>query len=61
MFNKLFKDLSEIRIEDERSAITVNVPDDFYQSLLSQLLERDYLNNASDMRFINLGYVTTNS
>ncbi len=54
MFNELFKELSEISIEDERSAVTVNVPDDFYQTLLSQLLERDYLNNSNDMRFVDM-------
>ena len=32
----------------------IQVPDDFYQTLLRELLERDYLSNAPDMKFVNL-------
>lgn len=40
-------------IEEQRIPIDVNVPNEFYQTLLEQLIERDYLSDASNMRFAN--------
>lgn len=51
MFIDLFKELS---LEDQHIPADIKVPDDFYQTLLSQLLERDYLSDASEMQFVNL-------
>lgn len=54
MFKDLLRELGEIHPEDEYKSINISVPDDFYQTLLSQLLERDYLNDTSEMKFVNL-------
>ena len=56
MLKDILKELSreELSLENQRIPLDINVPDDFYQSLLSQLLERDYLCNASEMKFFNL-------
>lgn len=43
----------EISIEDQKIPIDVNVPNEFYQTLLEQLIERDYLCEASNMKFAN--------
>lgn len=40
-------------VEDQRIPINVNVPNEFYQTLLEQLVERDYLSDASEMKFAN--------
>lgn len=54
MFKNLLQELGKIDVDDEQKSINIAVPDDFYQMLLSQLLERDYLNDASNMKFINI-------
>lgn len=46
--------LQKLSLEDQRVPLDVQVPDDFYQTLLQELLERDYLSNAPDMKFVNL-------
>ena len=46
--------LQKLSLEDQRIPLDVKVPDDFYQALLQELLERDYLSNAPDMEFVNL-------
>lgn len=46
--------LQKLSLEDQRVPLNVQVPDDFYQALLQELLERDYLSNAPDMKFVNL-------
>lgn len=46
--------LQKLSLEDQRVPLNVQVPDDFYQTLLQELLERDYLSNAPDMKFVNL-------
>ena len=51
MIKDFFK---ELNLEDQRVALSIQVPDDFYQSLLEELLERDYLSAASEMKFVNL-------
>lgn len=51
MFNDLLKQLS---LEEQRIPLDIQVPDDFYQTLLEELLERGYLSNASEMQFVNL-------
>lgn len=51
MNNDLLKKLS---LDDQRIPLNVQVPDDFYQTLLEELLERNYLSNASEMQFVNL-------
>ena len=45
---------NELSLDDQHIPMNINVPDDFYQSLLAQLLERDYLCGTSEMKFINL-------
>lgn len=51
MLKNLLKQLS---LEDQRIPLDIQVPDDFYQTLLEELLERSYLSNASEMKFVNL-------
>lgn len=51
MIKDLFKELS---LDDQRIPVNMEVPDDFYQTLIEQLLERDYLCDASDMKFFNV-------
>lgn len=51
MLKDFLKDLS---LENQRIPLNVQVPDDFYQTLLEELLERNYLSNASEMKFVNL-------
>lgn len=51
MLNDLLKKLS---LEEQRVPLNIQVPDDFYQTLLEELLERGYLSNASEMQFVNL-------
>lgn len=46
--------LKELSLEDQRVPLDITVPDDFYQTLLEELLERDYLSSASEMKFLNL-------
>lgn len=46
--------LQKLSLEDQRIPVDIQVPDDFCRSLLLQLLERDYLSDASDMRFLNV-------
>lgn len=46
--------LKELSLEEQRVPLNISIPDDFYQTLLDELLERDYLSNASDMKFVNL-------
>ena len=46
--------LQKLSLEDQRVPLNVQVPDDFYQTLLQELLERDYLSNAPDIKFVNL-------
>lgn len=51
MMNDIFKKLS---LEDQKIPLNINVPNDFYQTVLEQLMERDYLSNASSMKFLDL-------
>lgn len=51
MLRELFKSLN---LDDQRIPLNVKVPDDFYRSMLQELLERDYLSGASEMKFVNL-------
>lgn len=46
--------LQKLSLADQRVPLDIQVPDDFYQTLLQELLERDYLSNAPDMKFVNL-------
>ncbi len=45
---ELFKKLS---MKEQTVELDVNVPDNFYQTLLEQLLERGYLNDTADKEF----------
>lgn len=45
----LFKKLS---LRNQRIELDLKVPDSFYQTLLEQVLERDYLNDTSDKVFM---------
>ncbi len=51
MLNDILKNLS---LEDQHIPQNMQLPDDFYQTLLEELLERSYLSNASEMQFVNL-------
>lgn len=51
MLNDILKKLS---LEEQRIPLNIQVPDDFYQTLLEELLERGYLSSASEMQFVNL-------
>ena len=46
--------LMQMCSERQQNFPDIEIPDDFYQSLLEELLERDYLCNASNMKFVNL-------
>lgn len=46
--------LKKLSLDEQRIPLNVSIPDDFYQTLLEELLERDYLSNASEMKFVNL-------
>lgn len=56
MMKEYFKKLN---LDDQKIPLDVSIPNDFYQTLLDELLERDYLSNASDMKFVNL-YTSAN-
>lgn len=43
--------LKKLSLQDQRVELDIQVPDSFYQSLLEQLLERDYLNETGDKQF----------
>lgn len=51
MIKELLKQLS---LEEQRLPLDIQVPNDFYQTLLEEMLERDYLSNASGMKFVDL-------
>lgn len=44
--------LKKLSLSDQRVELDIQMPDNFYQTLLEQLLERDYLNDTSDKRFL---------
>lgn len=44
--------LKKLSLGDQKIDLNIAVPNSFFQTLLEQLLERDYLNDASDKRFI---------
>ena len=44
--------LKALSLSDQKINLDVKVPNSFFQTLLEQLLERDYLNDASDKIFI---------
>lgn len=44
--------LKKLSLKDQTVDLDINIPDSFYQSLLSQVLERDYLNETADKEFI---------
>lgn len=47
-----FKDLfKKLELKNQRIELNLEVPDSFYQTLLEQVLERDYLNDTSDKTF----------
>ena len=46
----LFKELS---LKDQQIAVDINIPDSFYQTMLEQLLERDYLTDTAGKTFLN--------
>lgn len=43
--------LKKLSLQDQEVELDIQVPDNFYQTLLEQLLERDYLNDTSDKIF----------
>ncbi|MBE5775820.1 MAG: hypothetical protein E7337_18190, partial [Clostridiales bacterium] len=45
--------LRKLSMENQRVPLNVQIPDDFYQNLLTQLLERDYLSDTGSKRFLN--------
>lgn len=50
----LKNDLQKLSLANQSVLPDVQLPDNFYQALLQELLERDYLSNAPDMKFVNL-------
>lgn len=44
--------LQELRVADQESGLTISIPDSFYQTLLEQVMERNFLNNISDKVFV---------
>lgn len=51
MLDEMFKRLN---LEDQKIPVNVKVPNEFYQTVLEELMERDYLSNASNMKFLDL-------
>lgn len=51
MMKELLKQLS---LDEQRIPLNIQVPNDFYHTLLEELLERDYLSDASSMKFVDL-------
>ena len=47
---ELFKELS---LKDQQIDVDINIPDSFYQTMLEQLLERDYLADTANKKFLN--------
>lgn len=45
--------LKKLDLANQQIPLKIDIPDDFYQNLLEQLLERNYLENTGDMRFYN--------
>ena len=43
--------LKQLSLRDQTVELDINVPDNFYQTLLEQLLEREYLNDTSHREF----------
>lgn len=43
--------LKKLSLQEQQVELDIRVPDNFYQTLLEQLLERDYLNDTSDKIF----------
>ena len=43
--------LKQLSLRDQTVELDINVPDNFYQTLLEQLLEREYLNDTSERTF----------
>lgn len=44
--------LKKLKLKDQRIELDVDIPDSFYQTLLEQVLERDYLNDTSQKTFM---------
>lgn len=44
--------LKKLSLNDQHIELDINVPDNFYQTLLEQMLERDYLNYTSEKVFL---------
>ena len=44
--------LKELSLKNQTIGLDINVPDFFYQKLLEQLLERDYLNDTGEKTFL---------
>lgn len=44
--------LKAISLKDQKIDLDIDVPNNFFQTLLEQLLERDYLNDVSEREFI---------
>lgn len=44
----------QLNLEDQKIPLNIQVPDEFYQSLLEELLERNYLADTGNMKFVNL-------
>lgn len=44
--------LKKLSLKNQRIELDIQVPDSFYQTLLEQVLERDYLNDSSDKIFM---------
>ena len=43
--------LKQLSLKEQTVELDVNVPDNFYQTLLEQLLEREYLNDTTQKEF----------
>lgn len=43
--------LKQLSLKDQQVELDIQVPDNFYQTLLEQLLEREYLNETADKTF----------
>ena len=43
--------LKHLSLKEQTVELDINIPDSFYQSLLNQVLERDYLNDTSGKKF----------
>ncbi len=53
ILEKLMKVPEPPNLEDQKIPLDITVPNEFYQTLLEQLIERNYLCDAKDMRFAN--------